>query len=108
MGMTYDEFYNGKPWLAKAYRDAYRKRLEEQNTMLWIQGMYVYHSIGDYIQFYNPFVKQPMAGDYMQKPIPINEKIREKQELEKMDEQIEKFKAQAKILNQRFEDKQDG
>lgn len=108
MGMTFDEFYEGKPWLAKAYRDAYKKRLEEQNTMLWIQGMYVYHSIGDYIQFYNPFVKNPKAQDYINKPIPINEKIREKQELQEMDEQIAKFKAKTDLFNKQFEAKRNG
>lgn len=42
MGMTAHEYWDDDPWLVKAYREAYRIKQEEQNTYLWLQGLYNY------------------------------------------------------------------
>ena len=38
MGMTYDEFYKKDHTLAKAYRQAYKMKRENENERLWMMG----------------------------------------------------------------------
>lgn len=40
IGMPNDEFWNGDPMLAKAYRDAHELRKEMRNEEIWLQGGY--------------------------------------------------------------------
>lgn len=42
MGMSYANYWDGDPWMVKAYREAYKIKQDEQNTMLWLQGLYNY------------------------------------------------------------------
>lgn len=42
MGMPSTEYWDGDPWLVKAYREAYKIKQDEQNTLAWLQGMYNY------------------------------------------------------------------
>lgn len=42
MGMPSSEYWDGKPSLVKAYREAYKIKQDEQNMMLWLQGLYNY------------------------------------------------------------------
>lgn len=41
MGQSADEYWNGNPNLAKAYRQAYNISLERRNQELWLQGLYI-------------------------------------------------------------------
>lgn len=44
--MTADEFWNASPFLAKAYREAYKLRKRQQNEYAWLQGAYVFKAVG--------------------------------------------------------------
>ena len=39
-GMTYEQFWYGKPIMAKYYREAYKLKLKERNEDQWRQGIY--------------------------------------------------------------------
>ena len=41
-GMSYDEFWHGKPILAKYYREKHKLEIEQTNQQLWLQGLYIY------------------------------------------------------------------
>lgn len=44
-GMTYEEYWHGEMEMAKAYREAHKIRLKEQNTFAHRQGAYFYEAI---------------------------------------------------------------
>lgn len=96
MGMSYELFWEGPPSLAKAYRDAYRIRMEEQNAMAWIQGFYVYDAVASIIAN----VLRQRGGtrhSYIEKPVdlfPLSEEEkarREQEENEKIYKQFEEL-----------------
>lgn len=45
IGMTYDLFWNGSPWLAESYREARKIQRDRDNENAWLLGAYVYHAI---------------------------------------------------------------
>lgn len=45
IGMTYDEFWYGEPERARYYRDSHILKCKSRNQELWLQGMYLIHSI---------------------------------------------------------------
>ena len=45
IGMTYEQFWENDPSLAKYYREADKLRNERKNTDAWIQGMYIYDAV---------------------------------------------------------------
>lgn len=73
MGMTYDEFYKKDHTLAKAYRQAYKMKRENENERLWMMGAYVYHAIIRSAPILVPFSKNPKPMPYLDKPFPIFE-----------------------------------
>lgn len=68
MGMSYDEFWNGDITAVKAYREAYKIRLDNDNTKMWMQGMYVYSAISSMVPVLRPFSKSRKPMDYLQEP----------------------------------------
>lgn len=104
--MTYEQFFDGEAWLARAYRDAYRSKIDNQNTLMWVQGMYVYHAISDFTQFYNSFVQHPKALDYIEAPIPLTKHAKEEQAHEKTVAFAEQMKAQAEAYNRKLAEKE--
>lgn len=45
LGMTYEQFFYGDPWLAHFYREASKKRIEQENFYAWLHGSYVYEGL---------------------------------------------------------------
>ena len=43
--MTADEFWNASPFLAKAYREAYKLHRRQQNEFAWLQGLYIHSAV---------------------------------------------------------------
>lgn len=68
MGMTYDEFYNGDPNLVRAYRKAYKTKLENRNVEMWLQGAYVYEAVSRITPLMHPFAKKPKPVPYLKEP----------------------------------------
>ena len=95
MGMSYTEFWDEPPFLAVAYRKAYRLKREIENEQAWLQGLYVYDAFA--VCMSNAFSKRgTKRQNYFEKPIdifPLTE--REKKERE----QAEFAKMQAAMEN---------
>ena len=39
-GMTYEQFWFGDPWMAKAYKEMHLLKRKQLNEEMWINGMY--------------------------------------------------------------------
>lgn len=83
IGMTYDLYWHGEPWLVKAYHDAYEKQLERMNYEKWLQGQYIYLAIGALTPILNPMSKKKKPEEYLKEPLIITEKARQRKEMEK-------------------------
>lgn len=97
IGMSYAEYWEGDPSLARYYRKAYLIKQEEINNNAWLQGLYIYDAISTAL--YNALRgKNTTAKTYTGKPYDFNNK--EKTEAEKAKEVvIEQEKAAAWMEN---------
>lgn len=98
-------------WLVKAYRKAYDLKRQEQNQMLWLQGLYIYEAIANLSPLLRAFTKNPKPIPYPSEPYPLDKKdIEDKKEKEHEQAktmQKDKLLAWAKAVNKKKE-KQDG
>ena len=44
-GMTYEQFWHGKPEMAKFYAETHKRLMQEQNQMMWVNGMYTLNAL---------------------------------------------------------------
>ena len=79
MGMSSDEYWNGDAQACVAYRKAYEEKLELQDSMLWRQGLYIYHAMCAVAPYFNS-IKPRKPEEYLASPFGIKVK---KQPLEK-------------------------
>jgi len=42
IGMTYEQYWFGDALMSRDFQEAYQLRQQQQNEMLWLQGMYFY------------------------------------------------------------------
>lgn len=94
MGMTPKEYWEESPYLAVAYRKAYREKRKIDNEQAWLQGLYIMDAFA--VCLNNAFSKRGgKKYNYLEKPIdifPLNEKEKEalmKEENEKMQKAME-------------------
>ena len=94
MGMSHTEFWDEPPFLAVAYRKAYRLKREIENEQAWLQGLYVYDAFA--VCMSNAFSKRgTKRQNYFEKPIDIfplterEKKEREQAEFAKMQAAME-------------------
>jgi uncharacterized protein YqcC (DUF446 family) len=76
IGMSYDLFWHGEPYLVKAFREAEEMRVDRMNYEKWLQGLYIYHGIACLQPILNPFSKKKKADEYLKEPIAITERAR--------------------------------
>ena len=93
MGMTYQQYWDESPYIAVAYRKAYKLKRQMQNENAWIQGLYVYDAFS--VCLANAFAKRgAKKQEYIEKPIDIfpltkaEKKQREREEQKKMEEAL--------------------
>ena len=108
MGMTPTEYWEMSPYLAVAYRDAYRLKRKIDNEQAWLQGIYVMDAFA--VCLGNALSKRGSKKlTYLEKPIdifPLSEeemKLKVKEENEKMQKAMELM-----ARRQRREKKQKG
>lgn len=110
MGMSAEEFWDGDPWLAKAYRKAYQIRLENENRIAdrdaWRLGQYMRYALSSIAIVVNGFVpKGYHMTEYPEKPMTVtaeeqkNEEVRKKQEDNKQAMAQAMFHAFAEKMN---------
>ena len=84
MGMTYEQYWEGSPQLAVAYRKAYELKRKADNEQAWLHGMYVCDAFAVVLQ--NAFKKRGQrVQTYLEKPIdifPLTEKEKKRKEAE--------------------------
>lgn len=66
-GMTPDEFWHGKPILAKWYREKHKLQIEQKNQEMWLQGLYFYDALA--VVMSNSFSKR--KEKYIEKPLDL-------------------------------------
>jgi len=84
MGMTYEQYWEQSPYLAVAYRKAYRLKREADNEQAWLQGLYVFDAFA--VCLANAFAKRgSKKQNYIEKPIdiyPLTEREKKRREAE--------------------------
>lgn len=77
MGMTADEYWRGAPELARHYRQAELIRLEQQNQLLWLQGLYIYDALCAASPVFRSFTKRGTKPiPYIESPYPMTKRER--------------------------------
>jgi len=81
-GMTYDQFWFGRPSMAKAYEEAHKLRRKQRNEEMWVNGMYTLQALS--VALHNAFDKKKIK--YAEKPFDIFPKTEAEKEAEKEQE----------------------
>ena len=109
--MTYDQYWNDDPTLAKYYRKADEIRKERTNERLWLQGMYIYEALCDVSPILHAYAKKGTKPQpYSEKPYAITTEQRSRDEEEharKISEKGRRFmEAVMHSTNKRFRETQ--
>jgi len=79
--MTYEQYWYGDNFICKFYHEANRRRRDERNTELWLQGLYNYKALT--VALYNSFKDKGKSPDkYFEEPIKIYPQNEKQKELE--------------------------
>jgi len=81
-GMTYEQFWYGDPWMARAYKEMHNLKRKERNEEMWVNGMYQLSALS--VALHNAFDKNKI--NYMKEPLNIFPKSEAEKEAEKRDE----------------------
>lgn len=108
MGMTPTEFWEESPYLAVAYRKAYKLKRKIENEQAWLQGLYVMDAFA--VCLGNAFSKRGSKKlTYIEKPIDIFPLTEEEKEIRMQEENEKMQKAMELIMRkQRHRKKQKG
>ena len=106
LGMSYHDYWDGDPLMAKYYREAENLRLERENNQAWIQGFYVYRAILSASPVINALSKRKTPHKYLECPVPLtesaNERAKEEENRKKMDNGLNFMKAMMTSVNAKF------
>lgn len=95
MGMTYEQYWEGPPYLAVAYRKAYKLKREVENENAWLAGLYMYDAFA--VCLANAFSKKGgKKHEYFDKPIdifPLTEREKKRREREERQKVINALEA---------------
>lgn len=97
-GMTPEQYWNGDPYLAVAYRKLHKLRVQQRNEELWLQGLYNLDALS--VALNNAFSKK--KAKYMERPLQIFPKTEDEKKRE-IEETRRKFVARLDALKQAFE-----
>ena len=99
LGMSYDEYWNGDPEMARYYREADQLRRERKNEEMWWQGLYVYEAICCASPLFQAFAKKgTKARPYTEQPHPVTRRTQKREKVQRM----EKGDAKAKQIMEMF------
>lgn len=100
--MTAEQFWNGDPYLAVAYRKLHKLRIQQQNEILWLQGLYNLDALT--VSLNNAFSKKKIK--YLEQPMQIFPKTEDEKKRE-IEETRKKLAARLDAWKKAF-DKQNG
>lgn len=81
-GMTYEQFWHGDPWMAKAYKEMHNLKRRQRNEEMWINGLYQLNALQ--VALHNAFDKHRI--NYIEKPFDIFPKTEVEKEQDKQKE----------------------
>lgn len=110
IGMTFEQYWDGDPTLAKYYRKADAFSRKRRNEDMWLQGMYIYEALCNVSPVLNAFAKKgTKPAPYPSQPYPLTDKdryeemkLKEKRAGEKAKRYMESIMAKT---NKHFESK---
>ena len=107
-GMTYEEYWNGDPEIAKYYRDKHKCERKLRNQELWLQGAYIYEALLDVYPVLNPLSNEKQPIPYRSEPLPLSDEEYQKQKEDKKAKDKENAKRKMmeimERVNKRFTD----
>jgi len=110
MGMSYEQFWDGSPYLVLTYRKAFKIKRELDNEMAWLTGLYFYDALAVALQ--NVLRKRGQRREnYLEKPLdifpltPREKKRREREEMLKTQKAMEQMVAAQNARKKRSEAK---
>lgn len=110
MGMTYDQYWNGEPEMAKYYLKADKIRMSKRNLELWLMGGYVYEAICDVspiLSFNAKAGAKPL--EWRKEPVPLTEEeIRAKELRDAKEAYLRNKNYLMELANQSKKKKQNG
>lgn len=110
MGMTWEQFWEQDSALVKDYREAKRLRIDEENYVAWLHGLYIYEALCNASPLFRAFSKSgTTARPYPDKPHELERRKRmtEKEENEqKMRDGMAYMQRMTARFNQAFYQKQ--
>ena len=77
-GMSYEEYWFGDPWMARAYAQYNLLKRRQRNEELWLEGIYIMDAFQTVLG--NAFGKKKLK--YMEKPLDIFEKTEAEKQAE--------------------------
>lgn len=95
IGMSPEEYWEGDPYLAKAYYKAHKLHIEQRNQELWLQGLYIHNAVSVVVGNALRRKGSP-AQKYIDKPLDLfkNEEIvTEEKKQEERDKAVQAFEA---------------
>lgn len=106
MGMSYEQFWEDDPTIAKAYFEAFKMKqkneFKNKEWELWKQGVYVYEALVDVSPILHAFSKATKPLPFPEKPLGIeyleNDGMKT-EEQKKQEEENERLKAQVFFNN---------
>ena len=81
-GMTYEQFWFGDPWMAKAYKEKHLLERKQKNEEMWVNGAYQLSALS--VALNNAFNKKKI--EYIKEPFNIFPKTETEIEAEKREE----------------------
>ena len=84
IGMTYEQYWYGTPFMVKVFEQAQRIKLQEQNTFLWLQGKYFYDALNSSLS-YALGSKTSKKIKYPEKPYDVLPKTKEERMIKWID-----------------------
>lgn len=89
IGVPYHEYWHGDHTQLRHYDEAHLMNRRHENSLLWLQGRYIYEAIGALAPILHAFAKEgTQAKPYLSEPYPIDA---EEAEARQERERIEKY-----------------
>ena len=80
--MTYEQFWFGDPWMAKAYKEKHLLERRQKNEEMWVNGAYQLSALS--VALNNAFNKHKI--NYIKEPFNLFPKTEAEKEIEKREE----------------------
>lgn len=89
--MTYEQYWDGDPYLVVAYRRLNDLRIEQRNQEMWVLGGYIFNAVD--VAVYNNLRTKGKPRTYIDKPIRLTEmdEIEKEAERERAKQQLREY-----------------